>query len=219
MKEILKKIKEDIPCNTSVELSEEELDNILLLVINKLTNEPKLVQFKEGKFICSLDAPLEIQFYVYYRNKKHNYWQELDLVIPEEYKTDEEWCEWYRDKTIEKYGEELLEKEENKDLITIKDDYYSCKLEAPYEVYFYVESKNITTYFMNVVSPRMKIERIKEAGINLGYKFYLEYTEEELLKLPNADSELIKDLTTKHGFNTLVWDGQSWQNCFELNKK
>ena len=38
-----------------------------------------------------------------------------------------------------------------------KDDYYSCKIEAPYEVYVYVERKNASNYFMKVISPKMKI--------------------------------------------------------------
>ena len=218
MKEILRKLKEEIPYDGSFKAAEEEVDCVLLLAIKELIKEPGLVEFKESKFECSKDAPVEIQFYVQYRNKKYKYWQNLEIDYPEECLDDED-KEYYREKAIEKYGEELLTKEENKDLIALKDDYYSCKLEAPYEVYFYVESKNITTYFMKVVSPRMKIEKIKETGINLGYKFYLEYTQAELLQMPSVDPELIKELTIKHGFNTLVWDGQSWQNCFELNKK
>ena len=218
MKDLLRKLKEEIPYDGSIKATEEEVDCILLLAIKELIKHPEYVVFKEGKFVCSEGASNAIKFYVQYRNKKYLYWHNLEIDYPEECLDDDD-KEYYKEKVIEKYGEDILSKEENKNLIAIKDDYYSCKLEAPYEVYFYVESKNISTYFMKVVSPRMKIERIKEAGINLGYKFYLEYTKEELLKLPNADPELIKDLTTKHGFNTLVWDGQSWQNCFELNKK
>ena len=203
--ELLKKIKKEVPYEKEVGFTEDEADNLLLLAIKDLMEKPELVEFEDGKFSCKEDAPAEIIFYVKYRNRKYKYWQELDVV--------------YKDEIIKNAGAEILAKEENKDLISIKDDYYYCKLESPYEVYFYVECKNITSYFMKVISPRIKIERIKEARLKSGYTFYEDYTSEELTKFPYVDPEVINILTKEHGFNPLIWDGQSWVNCFEIYEK
>ena len=219
--EILKRIKEDVPYDESLGLSELEVDNILLTAIKLLIENPKHVKFDDSKFICEEDASFEIKFYVDYRNKKYHYWKEVNLGITKRdvnYMNDEEWDEWHRGKEIEKCGANILTIEGNKNLMYLEDEYYSCELEAPYEVYFYAESKNVTTYFSKEVFPRIKIERIKEARIKAGYSFYEDYTPEDLAKLPSVDPNLIIELTEKHGFNPLVWNGKYWISCYEVYK-
>ena len=71
MKEILEKLKKELPYDGSIKDMEEEMDCILLLAIQSLIKNPSLVEFKDGKFVCAEDAPIELKVYVSYRNKKH----------------------------------------------------------------------------------------------------------------------------------------------------
>ncbi len=147
---MLHNIKTELPYDNSLDITENELDEILLEAIDILLEDSTIVEFKNKKFNCSSSAPDVIKQYVEYRNRKYHYWQELEVEIPEKEVdeisdddfeiSDEEWYEMHKDHEILLEACEIME--ENQDFVEKVKGEYICTIDAPYEVHFYVDYKN-----------------------------------------------------------------------------
>lgn len=52
------------------QLTEEEMDDIMTKACLMLLENPKLVIFRKGEYICIPDAPYEIRFFVKAKNSR-----------------------------------------------------------------------------------------------------------------------------------------------------